>query len=69
MAKVVLKQERKKDDYNRLLNRVVELVISGGVVIRGRLIDSSKYSLTLLDSQDVVVVNKAFIILVRGGIE
>jgi len=69
MAKVVLKQERKKDDYNRLLNRVVELVISGGVVIRGRLIDSSKYSLTLLDGQDVVVVNKAFIILVRGGIE
>jgi len=69
MAKVVLKQERKKDDYNRLLNRVVELVISDGVVIRGRLIDSSKYSLTLLDGQDVVVVNKAFIILVRGGIE
>ena len=69
MAKVVLKQERKKDDYNRLLNRVVELVISDGVVIRGRLIDSSKYSLTLLDGQDVVVVNKAFIILVRGGID
>ncbi|OYT45862.1 hypothetical protein B6U84_01580 [Candidatus Bathyarchaeota archaeon ex4484_40] len=66
---MVLKQERKKDDYNRLLNRVVELVISDGVVIRGRLIDSSKYSLTLLDGQDVVVVNKAFIILVRGGIE
>jgi len=54
------------DSYVRLLDNEVEVFLADGNVVQGVLVAVSRYALTLKSSDGMTIVNKAYLVRIKG---